>query len=442
MKRIEEILTQCIEDIKAGRASLEDCLDGYPDMRRELEPLLRIALSIKEPADIRPSDAFKVRARVNLIEHIHASQSGKKATRYQSQASVRHEWYTGWARAVAIAVAVILIISAVGTGTAFASQSSLPGDTLYSVKLGTEQIQRIVTFDDVAEVELELKFASTRLDELEEIISMPASQTAITTGSYDRILTMSIINVIQNEQNQLFTNTAQSDRIAIAVSGYERNLNLAITKAEKIRDGETSMETVALAILNHLDRLDKIEDGASGGARGAVSNYKEISINGQIRALQNLAKVDPVRATEINLQATQGRLDRANSEATKGNSRGMEDALQEYEKLRRFGEEISNSIEMKRQDAIPIDELNAQATTEHMESLGSIYRNAPQDTKYAVEQAIDVAIETHGHAIQGLQQQGAQGDIPTEPPIPDNIPEDVKENIQGSESIGSGSKNK
>jgi len=428
VKRIEEILTQCIEDIKAGRASLEDCLDRYPYVRHELEPLLRVAMSIKEPADIRPSDAFKVRARVNLMEHIHASQSGKKAMRSPSQAGVRHGWYTGWARAVAIAVAVILFISAAGTGTAFASQSSLPGDTLYSVKLGTEQLQRIITFDDAAEVELELKFASTRLDELEELTNMPADHTAMTTASYDRTLTMSIINITVNEPKKAYA--TQSDPIAIAVAGYERNLNLAITKAEKVRDGETSLETVALAILNHLDRLDEIEDRASEGAREAIIDSKEIAIN--------LAKVNQVRATEINLQAIQGRLDRAEAEAAKGNEKGAEDALQGFEKLRRFGEEISNSAGMRGQDTRAIDEMNARATTGHLETLGSIYGNVSQETKGAVEQSMGVAVEEHGKAIQGLQQQGAQGDIPTEPSLPNDIPDDAKKNIQESGSKGSG----
>ena len=95
MRKVEVILIQSIDDIKAGRAGLEDCLNRYPDVRNELEPLLRIALSIKEPADIRPSDAFKIRARVNLMEHIHASQLGKRAVRSTSQAAVKHGWYTG-----------------------------------------------------------------------------------------------------------------------------------------------------------------------------------------------------------------------------------------------------------------------------------------------------------------------------------------------------------
>ena len=48
LKKFEDILVQCIEDIKAGRASIEDCLDKYPSIREQLEPLLRINLEIRK----------------------------------------------------------------------------------------------------------------------------------------------------------------------------------------------------------------------------------------------------------------------------------------------------------------------------------------------------------------------------------------------------------
>jgi hypothetical protein len=112
--------------------------------------------------------------------------------------------------------------------------------------------------------------------------------------------------------------------------------------------------------------------------------------------------------------------------------------LQEYEKLRQFGEEISNSAGTRGQDTKAIDGMNARATTGHLETLGSIYGNVSEETKGAVEQAMGVAVEEHGQAVQGLQQQGAQGDIPTEPTLPNDIPDDVKKNIQESGSKGSG----
>ena len=104
--------------------------------------------------------------------------------RSTSRVGIGYWWNIAWARAVAIAVTVILVISATSTGTAYAAQSSLPGDILYSVKFGTEQLQRIITFDDAKEVELELKFANIRLDELQELVSMPLEQIAIPIQSH------------------------------------------------------------------------------------------------------------------------------------------------------------------------------------------------------------------------------------------------------------------
>jgi hypothetical protein len=81
LEKFEDILVQCIEDIKAGRSSIEDCLDRYPSVREQLEPLLRIALEIREPPDIKPSPSFKVKARVWLMDQIHGRQAVAKGSR-------------------------------------------------------------------------------------------------------------------------------------------------------------------------------------------------------------------------------------------------------------------------------------------------------------------------------------------------------------------------
>jgi len=57
--KIEDILAQCIEDIKAGKSSVADCLDKYPALRKQLEPLLKIALEIREPPDVKPSATLR-----------------------------------------------------------------------------------------------------------------------------------------------------------------------------------------------------------------------------------------------------------------------------------------------------------------------------------------------------------------------------------------------
>ena len=71
MKKREDMLVQYVEDIKGGSSSIEDCLNRYPSVREQLEPLLRIALAIREPPDVRPAPFFKVKARVWLMDPIH-----------------------------------------------------------------------------------------------------------------------------------------------------------------------------------------------------------------------------------------------------------------------------------------------------------------------------------------------------------------------------------
>jgi hypothetical protein len=87
LEKFEDILVQCIDDIKAGRSSIEDCMDRYPSMREQLEPLLRIALEIREPPDVKPSPSFRVKAKVWLMGQIHGEQAVTKWpwSRYDSQ---------------------------------------------------------------------------------------------------------------------------------------------------------------------------------------------------------------------------------------------------------------------------------------------------------------------------------------------------------------------
>jgi len=405
LKKIEDILALCIDDVKTGKSTLVDCLDRYPSMRHQLEPLLRIALSIQEPPDIKPSNAFRVRTRVHLMEQIHAKRTAKKSQRFFLGSGVRQTWYAGWLKTVAIVVAIVLAVSALGAGTAYASQDSLPGDALYPVKLSTEQVRRMLTTDDIARVELELTFASIRLEEIEALANKAP------------------------------------DRTPIAVNGYEKNIAMAITKAEQTKDSGVSasvLEMVALAISKHLFILDRVEDGIPEAAKEAIKQAKEIAISEQIKALRSLARKSPVRAAEINTDSMQSRLNRARAQADKGAFVEVEEALRQFEQLRRFGEEISPTAKGLGYGATAVDELNARATSAQLEVLGIIYWKVPEETKGAVEEAMGVSVEGYGQAVKGLQDKGALKDIPEEPPIPDEIPEKVKERILKPEPKGPG----
>ncbi len=73
---IESILDQCLEDIRARRATLAQCLARYPEHAEELKPLLEMALAIEEIPDVKPSDEFK-RATQDLLSRLGQMDSSK-----------------------------------------------------------------------------------------------------------------------------------------------------------------------------------------------------------------------------------------------------------------------------------------------------------------------------------------------------------------------------
>ncbi|MEE9400268.1 MAG: hypothetical protein V3V23_08370, partial [Dehalococcoidales bacterium] len=63
----EHIIIKCIDDILAGKCTLEDCQAQYPKLGEQLRTLLKIASSI-QPERAVPSPEFRHRARNRLLE--------------------------------------------------------------------------------------------------------------------------------------------------------------------------------------------------------------------------------------------------------------------------------------------------------------------------------------------------------------------------------------
>src|SRR6266540_5744574 len=65
-----DVLDACIADVRAGRQTLEGCLDEFPEHRSELEALLSAVAAIV-PVHVTPDPARKLRARFDLVEELH-----------------------------------------------------------------------------------------------------------------------------------------------------------------------------------------------------------------------------------------------------------------------------------------------------------------------------------------------------------------------------------
>ncbi|MGB5925260.1 MAG: DUF5667 domain-containing protein [Dehalococcoidia bacterium] len=402
MRKFEDILAQCIEDITAGRASIEDCLNRYPSMREQLEPLLRIALEIREPPDVKPSPSFKIKGRVWLMDQIHGRQSAKKWPWFRYDSQVKPITYIRrFSPSMAgVILAVVLAVSALGAGTAYASQASLPGDTLYSVKLGGEELTMVLVRDDVARVERALSFAERRVGEMETLAEKGRPQD-----------------------------------LDLAVEKYGYALNITLTEIEQARnrglDTGNVTARVAEATSRHFLVLDGVWDMVPHQAKTAIAHARNISETGYFHALAALARNSTVRATEMNLAVMEGRLNRVRARV--GDVDAVEIALQQFEAMSQCGEEISQIAQETGLNVTRVEELVAEATTKHLRVLAEVYDKVPEQAQPTIEGAMANLMIRHQQRVQELEQWGIAA--PPSPVMSERIGERVEERIEEQERL-------
>jgi hypothetical protein len=160
----EDILANCIDEIQAGKSTLEDCLAKYPHLGDELPSLLKIAADI-QPERVTPSEEFIKRTENRIFKEMQPSTA---------PAEPRGVDIFGWLKPLTLAkrtVAAIIISALLITGgtTAYAAQESLPDSALYPVKLTTEKARLAFTPSDAGKAKLHIAFAERRVQEMAEM---------------------------------------------------------------------------------------------------------------------------------------------------------------------------------------------------------------------------------------------------------------------------------
>ena len=178
MTTIEDILAQCLTDLEQG-SSVEDCLARYPKHRDELEPLLRVAQQVRSAPDVGPSPAFRQTARARIVRRIRDRESTGQHQRVPGHAGLLARLMSSiriptpvrrFAVPAMAAITVILLLGTLGVGAVYASAGSLPGDSLYPVKLAGERVRLALAFSDSGEAKLHLRLASERLEEAAAVV--------------------------------------------------------------------------------------------------------------------------------------------------------------------------------------------------------------------------------------------------------------------------------
>jgi outer membrane biosynthesis protein TonB len=171
MKRREdiqaELLDRAIQRMLEGKAPFEDSAQADAGMVAGLRPLVDTASRVR----------ILVRARAPLPDFV-ASLEGRllKQKRISPPVLAPRAFPVpagfGWGRlrtAALIAVLAVMVMIGSGLGAASVSAQALPGDSLYPVKRGFEEVSLTFSFSPGADVQLLSDFTDRRLAEVEQL---------------------------------------------------------------------------------------------------------------------------------------------------------------------------------------------------------------------------------------------------------------------------------
>jgi hypothetical protein len=171
--RLLEILEACVQDVRAGRRTVSECLAAYPEEREALADLLPAVLAVAPPP-VTIDPQRKLVARQRFIEALYQ----------ESQAS----WWNQLLGAlgpgyrmlrVGLATATLLLVLTTGVfSVAVASQDARPGDLLYPVRTALEDVQVAAAGAPEARARVRLALVTQHLSDVERAIETQDDENA------------------------------------------------------------------------------------------------------------------------------------------------------------------------------------------------------------------------------------------------------------------------
>jgi len=208
----------------------------------------QIAISSKE--------SWRLDAREALLAEIRKSHVWQEAPAVvRDRAFFSQLFHTLFAQAIlkpAVAFALIFsVVSYSSVSTVHAARASLPGDALYLVKLGLESAQVGVAFSESKKAELEIAFATSRIEEVNQILKQDTR--AASTPHIEQAM-------------KRFSTDLNSVQKRLEKMGQEEKSEEKVLKISKlVNDTTTKLETDLLVIKEQLQDQNSVLEAPKAG---------------------------------------------------------------------------------------------------------------------------------------------------------------------------------
>jgi hypothetical protein len=266
---------------------------------KELEQFIRAYLA--KLTRQTPPAPDKAGAWLRVQNHI-------RQTRLAHATSEKASVFVRMFRLGGLAVTAIILTLAVSLaiGVSKASEGSLPGETLYSVKRATETVEQILATSDEAKIKVGIKHAKSRLDEVKQLVADKKEGQIVTDTLQDlKSTTEQVLSAasaaqpelrdnaqnLVNEETQVLDSvkTQVSDNVGAVVQDV---INSSQASAGKLKDGNTqdsTGETVQGAATSTPE--DASKPPKSKGRDGVIES--QIQLNGVTNSSQDQSSATP-----------------------------------------------------------------------------------------------------------------------------------------------------
>jgi hypothetical protein len=282
-----EILDGCLSRIQAGEATVELCQQEFPEYAEDLARMLGVAGEVyKNLAPPEPREVFRSTSGSRVVNRWRAMQ---KEVQRREVRRTRRIWQAprmSWQPAYVLVSAVLAIcLLATSAGVASASTNALPGDALYGVKRGVEEIRLAFTLSASGDAVLLEGFADLRLDETEALLAA------------DR-----------------------QDDILLALEGYDEMVARLTGLAEQapLADIPGSLEQLQASLEHHIQVLERVRTQVPEKAQQAIDQAILRSSHGQEVIEQVRQGESPSDLAPGQLKKTEDQTDEATEETDRG----------------------------------------------------------------------------------------------------------------------------
>jgi hypothetical protein len=189
MTNLFDALDFCLQEMERG-AEIESVLARFPEHADELRPILKTAAKAQKMAVPAPDADVVRRSRARVMQHAAELRESRVAPVHR-----RNRISLVQRLVISFGLAAIFLLS--GSGLLSASASALPGEQLYPVKRGWENIRLFFIFDSEARALLEDEFENERLHEVNELLAEGRDEVIEFAGVFMQVNGVSFISGLQ-----------------------------------------------------------------------------------------------------------------------------------------------------------------------------------------------------------------------------------------------------